>query len=57
VYHDTGSQVEAAPDTLYRPASSPGTIDTGCIQRVRALNRFLHDVYHEQDILKAGKIP
>lgn len=32
-------------------------ISTGVIQRVKALNAFLHDVYHEQEILKAGKLP
>ncbi len=26
-------------------------------QRVRALNAFIHDIYHEQQILKAGVIP
>ena len=26
-------------------------------QRVRALNAFLHDIYHDQQILKAGLIP
>ena len=29
----------------------------GLVQRVRALNRFLHDIYHGQEILKAGVIP
>lgn len=29
----------------------------GLKQRVRALNAFLHDVYHEQAILKSGTIP
>ncbi|MCB1658969.1 MAG: circularly permuted type 2 ATP-grasp protein [Moraxellaceae bacterium] len=29
----------------------------GCEQRVQALNAFLHDIYHEQLILKAGIIP
>jgi uncharacterized circularly permuted ATP-grasp superfamily protein len=29
----------------------------GLQQRVTALNRFIHDVYHEQRILKAGVIP
>ena len=29
----------------------------GCEQRVRALNAFLHDIYHEQHILKAGIVP
>ena len=29
----------------------------GLTQRILALNAFLHDVYHDQNILKAGKIP
>ncbi|MBK8065195.1 MAG: circularly permuted type 2 ATP-grasp protein [Betaproteobacteria bacterium] len=29
----------------------------GLKQRVTALNRFLHDIYHGQEILKAGVIP
>jgi len=29
----------------------------GACQRVRALNAFLGDVYHEQEILKAGRVP
>ncbi len=29
----------------------------GLAQRVAALNRFLHDVYHGQEILKAGIVP
>ncbi|HWA19367.1 MAG TPA: circularly permuted type 2 ATP-grasp protein [Devosia sp.] len=29
----------------------------GIEQRVRALNAFLHDIYHRQEILKAGRIP
>jgi uncharacterized circularly permuted ATP-grasp superfamily protein len=29
----------------------------GLRQRVKALNRFLHDVYHGQEILEAGRIP
>jgi uncharacterized circularly permuted ATP-grasp superfamily protein len=32
-------------------------ISQGLQQRVAALNAFLHDVYHAQNILKAGKIP
>ena len=32
-------------------------IEAGCIQRVTALNRFIHDVYHEQHILKDGVVP
>ncbi len=33
------------------------SIETGLVQRVTALNRFIHDVYHDQDILNAGVIP
>jgi uncharacterized circularly permuted ATP-grasp superfamily protein len=32
-------------------------IETGVIQRVRALNFFLHDIYHGQKILADGVIP
>ncbi len=33
------------------------TIERGLEQRVRALNLFLHDIYHEQHILRDGKVP
>ena len=29
----------------------------GIEQRVQALNAFLHDIYHDQEIVKAGKVP
>ena len=29
----------------------------GIEQRVRALNAFLHDIYHRQEIVRAGRIP
>jgi uncharacterized circularly permuted ATP-grasp superfamily protein len=32
-------------------------LETGLKQRVSALNAFIHDIYHEQHILKAGVIP
>ncbi len=32
-------------------------LETGLKQRVRALNAFIHDIYHEQQILRAGVIP
>ena len=32
-------------------------MEAGLAQRVTALNRFIHDVYHEQEILKAGIVP
>ena len=32
-------------------------LEAGLRQRVRALNLFLHDVYHEQNFLRAGRMP
>ena len=32
-------------------------IEAGCTQRVTALNQFIHDVYHDQKILKDGIVP
>ena len=32
-------------------------VSKGLKQRVAALNAFLHDIYHEQNILRAGKVP
>ncbi|MFT5539014.1 MAG: putative circularly permuted ATP-grasp superfamily protein [Alphaproteobacteria bacterium] len=32
-------------------------IERGCLQRVRAINAFLHDIYHDREIIKAGRIP
>jgi uncharacterized circularly permuted ATP-grasp superfamily protein len=32
-------------------------LDRGLRQRVQALNAFLHDIYHDQAILKAGVVP
>ena len=33
------------------------TLARGIDQRVRAINAFLHDIYHRQEILRAGRIP
>ncbi|MCB1883889.1 MAG: circularly permuted type 2 ATP-grasp protein [Geminicoccaceae bacterium] len=32
-------------------------VSAGLEQRCKALNLFIHDVYHDQEILKAGKVP
>ncbi len=32
-------------------------IDKGIKQRILALNKFLHDIYHQQEIIKEGIIP
>ena len=39
------------------PAHEWGQMQKGLAQRVSALNRFIHDIYHGQDILRAGIIP
>jgi len=39
------------------PSDEWATLQRGLTQRVTALNRFLHDVYHVQEILKAGIVP
>jgi uncharacterized circularly permuted ATP-grasp superfamily protein len=39
------------------PAHEWASMEKGLIQRVTALNRFIHDIYHKQEILKAGVIP
>lgn len=33
------------------------TLSRGIEQRVVALNAFLHDIYHRQEILRAGRVP
>jgi len=32
-------------------------VQRGCIQRVKAINIFLYDIYHDQEIIKAGLVP
>ena len=39
------------------PAHEWAMMEKGLIQRVTALNRFIHDVYHGQEIIKAGLVP
>jgi len=39
------------------PAAEWRDMQRGLAQRVTALNRFIHDVYHDQEILKAGIVP
>ena len=39
------------------PGAEWELLERGLIQRVRALNLFLHDVYHEQRILAEGRVP
>lgn len=39
------------------PAAEWHEMQAGLVQRVTALNHFIHDVYHQQDIVKAGIVP
>jgi len=39
------------------PAHEWRELERGLKQRVAALNRFVHDVYHDQEILQAGIVP
>ena len=38
-------------------ASEWRTLEAGVVQRVTALNAFLHDIYHERKIVKDGVVP
>ncbi len=38
-------------------ASEWQVIEAGCKQRITALNAFLHDIYHDQAIMKADIVP
>jgi len=60
VYSDRRGIEKIFPfDLIPRPI--PGkewvTIEAGLVQRIRALNLFLQDVYHDQRILKEGIVP
>ncbi len=60
VYGEGGDTERVIPfDLMPRVLSAPEweKLAKGLEQRVKALNAFLHDVYHGQEILRAGKIP
>jgi len=60
VYGDDAGTERLIPfDTIPRiiPAHEWAQLQTGLVQRVKALNMFIHDIYHGQDIIKAGLIP
>ena len=60
VYGDDGGAERLIPfDSVPRiiPASEWAMLERGIRQRVQALNAFLHDIYHQQYILKAGIVP
>jgi uncharacterized circularly permuted ATP-grasp superfamily protein len=60
VYGDAAGAEKIFPfDLLPRiiPAKEWEYLERGLAQRITALNLFLHDLYHEQKILKDGVIP
>jgi uncharacterized circularly permuted ATP-grasp superfamily protein len=60
VYGDSAGTEKIFPfDLVPRiiPAREWEMLERGLIQRITALNLFLHDIYHEQKILKDGVIP
>ena len=60
VYGDDDAEERLIPfDIVPRVLGSTewATIERGVQQRVRALNAFLHDIYHRREILRAGRIP
>jgi uncharacterized circularly permuted ATP-grasp superfamily protein len=60
VYGDSAGTEKIFPfDLLPRiiPAKEWEHLERGLIQRITALNLFLHDIYHEQKILKDGVVP
>ncbi len=60
VYNDEQGTERIFPfDLLPRiiPADEWERVERGLVQRITALNLFLHDIYHEQNILRDGVIP
>ena len=60
VYGDDAGTERLIPfDIIPRiiPAHEWSMLERGLAQRVKALNMFLHDIYHGQDIIRAGIIP
>ncbi len=60
VYNDSEGTERIFPfDLIPRiiPAQEWSRLEAGLIQRITALNLFLHDLYHQQKILKDGVIP
>jgi uncharacterized circularly permuted ATP-grasp superfamily protein len=57
--NDAGTERLIPFDIIPRiiPAAEWSQLETGLVQRVKALNMFIHDIYHDQNIVKAGVIP
>ncbi len=57
--NDAGTERLIPFDMIPRiiPAQEWRKLEAGLVQRVKTLNMFIHDIYHEQNIIKAGIIP
>ncbi|HEY8100321.1 MAG TPA: circularly permuted type 2 ATP-grasp protein [Burkholderiaceae bacterium] len=57
--NDAGTERLIPFDIISRiiPAAEWAHLKAGLTQRVQALNMFIHDIYHDQNIVKAGVIP
>ncbi|WP_338772022.1 circularly permuted type 2 ATP-grasp protein [Massilia sp. METH4] len=60
VYGDDAGTERLIPfDAIPRiiPAGEWAQLERGLVQRVKALNMFIHDIYHDQEIIRAGVVP
>src|SRR3954466_2034591 len=57
--NDAGTERLIPFDIIARiiPAREWTHMEAGLTQRVRALNMFIHDIYRDQNIVKAGVMP
>ncbi len=60
VYGDDAGEERLIPFDMVPRIITAGEwrkLTRGIEQRVRALNAFLHDIYHRQEIVRAGRVP
>ena len=60
VYSEDGDPERLIPfDIIPRVfgADEWALLSAGAVQRVKAINAFVHDIYHDQEILRAGVVP
>ena len=60
VYGDNAGEERLLPFDMIPRIITAGEwrkVVKGIEQRVRALNAFLHDIYHRQEIIRAGRVP
>lgn len=57
--NDAGTERLIPFDIIARiiTAAEWARLEAGLVQRVQALNMFIHDIYHDQNIIRAGIVP